>query len=113
MKMHEDYIVTANDVMYKDKDVVATIKIINGYYKDVEFHFGEVHVNEDEQNGTCTLSFNYDIISEQHKVLEKDVDFEVVVKNIMNDILLESLNAAEERYKNELREKNSEASNIG
>lgn len=112
MKMHEDYIITDNEIKYKDKDVVASIKIVKGEHQDVEFHFGEIHVNEDEANGTCTLSFNYDIISD-HKELESNPTFEVIVSEIMNDILTESLNAAEQRYKDELREKNSEAPSIG
>ena len=39
MKLNEDYVVTANDIKYKDKDVLATLKITNGPFKDVEFHF--------------------------------------------------------------------------
>jgi hypothetical protein len=108
MKLNEDYVVTANEIKYKDYDVLATLKIITGPYKDVEFHFGEIHINENEEKKECSLSFNYDIISD-HKQLEGNQDFEVVLESIMNDVLLESLNAAEERYKNELREKNTEA----
>ena len=111
MKMNEDYILTSTDVRYKDKDVVATLKIQTGEYKDVEFNFGEIHVDEDEAAGVCNLRFNYDILSD-HKDLEGNQDFENVLGEIMNDVLLESLNAAEEKYKNELREENSKASDI-
>jgi hypothetical protein len=110
MKMNEDYIVTANEIKYKNYDVLATLKIITGPYKDVEFHFGEININENEEKKECSLSFNYDIISD-HKQLEGNQDFEVTLESIMNDVLLESLNIAEERYKNELREKNTEAPN--
>jgi hypothetical protein len=109
MKMNEDYVVTDNDVKYKDKDVVATLKILKGPFEGVEFHFGEINVTEDEANGHCYLSFNYDIISD-HQHLEKTEDFENTLEVIMNDVLLESLKSAEEKYNNELREKNTEAS---
>ena len=110
MKLNEDYIVTQNDVKYGNYDVLASLKITTGPFKDVEFHFGEVHINEDEANNHCSLSFNYDIISD-HKGLDKSEEFESTLELIMNDILMEALTAAEERYKNELREKNTEAPN--
>ena len=109
MKLHEDYVITDRDIRYKDKDVIASVKIIAGKYESVEFHFGEIHVDEDEKEGTCTLRFNYDILSD-HKDLEGNKDFEEVLGEVMNDILMESLNAAEEKYKNELRAENPKTS---
>lgn len=109
MKLHEDYVITDRDVRYKDKDALATVKIIAGQYENVEFHFGEIHVDEDEKEGTCTLRFNYDILSD-HKELDGNKDFEIVIGEVMNDILMESLNAAEEKYKNELRAENLKTS---
>ena len=109
MKLHEDYVITDRDVRYKDKDALATVKIIAGQYENVEFHFGEIHVDEDEKEGTCTLRFNYDILSD-HKELDGNKDFEIVIGEVMNDILMESLNAAEEKYKNELRAENPKTS---
>ena len=109
MKMNEDYVITDKDVKYEDKGSVASLKIISGQFKDVEFRFGELNINEDEANGQCSLSFNYDIISD-HKHLENTEGFESVLEVIMNDVLLETLKFAEEKYKNELREKNTEAS---
>ena len=109
MKLHEDYVITDRDVRYKDKDAIASVKIIAGEYENVEFHFGEIHVDEDEKEGTCTLRFNYDILSD-HKELDGNKDFEEVLGEVMNDILMESLNAAEEKYKNELRAENLKTS---
>jgi hypothetical protein len=109
--MNEDYEVTSRDVRYQDKDVLATIMIRTGEYANVEFNFGEIHVDEDETAGTCTLRFNYDILSD-HKQLEGNETFEEVLGEIMNDVLIESINAAEEKYRNELREKNTEAPNL-
>lgn len=106
MRLHEDYVITDRDVRYKDKDVLASIKIISGDYENVEFHFGEIHIDENEEEGTCNMQFNYDILSD-HKDLEGNKDFEEILGKIMNDVLMESLNAAEEKYKNELRAENS------
>ena len=111
MKMNEDYIVTTTDVRYKENDVVATIKIQKEPFEDVEFNFGEIHIDEDEAAGICNMRFNYDILSD-HKELEGNTVFEEVLGEIMNDVLMESLNAAEEKYKNELREKDPKASNL-
>lgn len=109
MKMHEDYIVTDNDIKYKDMDVLASLKIISGPFKNVEFRFGEVYIKENDAKDQCSLSFNYDIISD-HKHLQKTEDFESTLEVIMNDVLIESLKCAEEKYKNELRKENTEAS---
>lgn len=111
MKLNEDYIVTSTDVRYKDKDSLATILIRTGNYRNVEFNFGEIHIDEDEAAGTCNLRFNYDIISD-HKELDGNKDFEEILGKILHNVLEESLNAAEEKYKDELREKNTEASDI-
>lgn len=114
MKINQDYMITETDVRYKDQDVVATIKIRSGEFKDVEFHFGELKFAEEENpDGTYSISFNYDIISEEHKNLNGNTDFETQLGIILNDILRESLIEAEKRYKNELREENSKASDIG
>lgn len=110
MKMHKDYIITDNEVKYKEYDVLASLKIISGPFKNVEFHFGEVHVREDEVKKECSLSFNYDIISD-HPHLQGMEEFESVLEVIMNDLLIESLKLSEEKYKNELRKENTEASN--
>jgi len=94
------YEITEKDFRYKDKDVVAGVKIAEGDFAGVEFHFGELNVNEDEENKTCTMTFNYDIISE-HKDLEGNQEFETIIGKILNDILYQSLKLAEERYNNE------------
>ena len=63
MKINETYQLTERDIRYKDKDVVATIKIVSGDYEGVEFHFGELSFSEEENSdGTYTMSFNYDIL---------------------------------------------------
>jgi hypothetical protein len=114
MKITEDYEITERDIKYKDKDVVASIKILSGEFKDVEFTFGEINFSEEENpDGTYSIGFNYDIIDEEHKALHGNNDFEAHLGEILNDLLKHSLDEAEKRYKNELGTKNTETPDIG
>jgi hypothetical protein len=113
MKINHDFIITDTDIRYRELDVVATVKIITGEFKDVEFHFGSIHIPEEENaDGTFTLSFDYDIISD-HKHLKDNQTFENSLGEILNNILLHSLEEAERRYKNESRKENTQTSDIG
>lgn len=113
MKINEDYKITETDVRYRNLDVVATIKILKGEFKDVEFHFGSINIpDEENSDGTFTLSFDYDIISE-HTHFKGNETFESTLGEIMNNILHHSLEEAEKRHQNELREKNTQTSDIG
>ena len=109
MKINKNYEITDNDIRYKDKDVVATIKITAGDFKDTVFNFGEINFAEEENSdGTYSIGFNYDIIDEEHKALQGNSDFEALLGEILNDLLRTSLEEAEKRYKNEHRKKDSE-----
>ncbi len=113
MKMNKDYMITETDVRYRDLDVVATVKILAGDFKDVEFHFGSINIPEEENaDGTLTMSFDYDIISE-HKELKDNETFESILGRILNDILMQSLVEAEKRYNNELGKKDTQTSDLG
>ena len=114
MKIEETYEITKSDIRYKDKDVVATIRITAGEFKDTVFHFGEINFAEEENpDGTYSIGFNYDIISEEHKALRGTENFEAYLGEILNDLLRHSLEEAEKRYKNELGTKNTETPDIG
>lgn len=109
MLIDEDYIVSAEDVKYKDKDVVAAIEIIKGDFDGVKFIFGELNFAEEENpDGTFSISFSYDIMSEEHKSLRGKEEFEVVLGDILNDLLRNSLDMAQQRYNNESGKENSE-----
>ena len=109
MKINEDYEITTRDIKYKDKDTVASIKVNSGMYKDVEFNFGEINFSEEENpDGTYSIGFNYDIISEEHKALQGTENFEAHLGEILNDLLRHALDEAEKRYKNELGTKNTQ-----
>ena len=109
MKIEETYEIAESDIRYKDKDVVATIKITAGDFKDTIFHFGEINFAEEENpDGTYSIGFNYDIISEEHKELQGTENFESHLGEILHDLLRHSLDAAEKRYKNELATENTQ-----
>ena len=114
MKIKETYEITESDIRYKEKDVVATIKITQGDFKDTIFHFGEIDfADEENSDGTYSIGFNYDIISEEHKALQGTENFESHLGEILHDLLRHSLDEAEKRYKNELGTKNTETPDIG
>ncbi len=109
MKIEETYEITESDIRYKDKDVVATIKITQGDFKDTVFHFGEINfADEENSDGTYSIGFNYDIISEEHKALKGNDAFESYLGEVLNDLLKHALDEAEKRYKNELGTKNTQ-----
>lgn len=113
MLMDKDYHVTETDVRYREKDVVATVVIDTGEFAGIEFHFGAIHVNEEENpDGTLTMGFDYEIISEENKHLQGVEAFEATLGVILHDILLKSLEAAERKYKDELGTKNTQTPNL-
>ena len=114
MKIEETYEIAESDIRCKDKDVVATIKITAGDFKDTVFHFGEINfADEENSDGTYSIGFNYDIISEEHKALKGNDVFESYLGEVLNDLLKHALDEAEKRYKNELGTKNTETPDIG
>ena len=109
MKIEETYEIAESDIKYKDKDVVATIRITAGEFKDIVFHFGEINFAEEENpDGTYSIGFNYDIISEEHQELKGNDAFEKHLGEILNDLLKHALDEAEKRYKNELGTENTQ-----
>jgi hypothetical protein len=113
MLMDKDYHITETDVRYREKDVVATVVIDTGEFAGVEYHYGAIHVNEEENpDGTLTMGFDYEIISEENKHLQGNEAFESTLGVILNNILLKSLEAAERKYKDEIGTKNPQAPNL-
>ena len=114
MKIEETYEIAESDIRYKDKDVVATIKITAGDFKDIVFHFGEINFAEEENpDGTYSIGFNYDIISEEHKALQGNNAFEAQLGEILNNLLKHALDEAEKRHKNELGTENTQTPTTG
>jgi hypothetical protein len=104
MKINEDYQILDTYQSYKDKDDIAKIEIKTGDFKGTQFTFGTIKVNEDEKDETATISFDYSV--HNNESLEKNESFELVLEQIMNSILIESLNEAEREH--ERRKENPE-----
>ena len=84
-------------------------KIKKEKYEFKNFHFGEINFAEEENpDGTYSIGFNYDIISEEHKALQGNNAFESQLGEILNDLLRHALDEAEKRHKNELGTKDTQ-----
>jgi hypothetical protein len=104
MKYGEDFRITDKLYTYKTEHDLASIEILTGVYEGVEFTFGSIHVDEKIEEGEATVSFDYTVHSNDK--LEGDKDFEVVLGEVMNSLLLHSLEEAEKEY--ERRKKDTE-----
>ena len=70
----------------KEVDGFKVIKFKEGTFKDVEFTYGSIKFNEDENKENCTLNFDYNVIS--GKVEESDVEF---FEKTIGDMLIQML----------------------
>ena len=74
----------------KHDDQTVHIKLLDGPYKDVVFHYGRVKFEEKDEQ--VYLLFNYFVIESPNvkiKKLEKDADF----KNYIGDMLVEVMSS--------------------
>lgn len=101
-----DYCVTNRLYTYKEKHDLASIQILTGEFKDVEFTFGSINVNENIHDNEATISFDYTVHNDE--TLEGNKIFEEVIGKIMNSLLLNSLNEAQKKYDNERRKEDTE-----
>lgn len=106
MKYDVDFKITDRHYTYKKDHDLASIEILTGDYKDTEFTFGSIHVNENIENGEATISFDYTVHNDS--TLEGNKEFEDVLGQIMNSVLEQSLIEAEKRYNDERRKENTE-----
>jgi hypothetical protein len=74
-----------------DKDIngFQVFKISDGQFKDIEFTFGSVNVEESTDKEECKIFFTYNIVSGE--ILDKK-DFEKLLSTILNSIMFEQLN---------------------
>lgn len=88
MRYNEDYKIADILGSYKDKDDVACIEILTGDFKGVKFNFGSVKIEENEAEDGATLSFDYQVLKENDEPDPKSEEFEKVLEEIMNSLLL-------------------------
>ena len=82
----------------------ASIMITKGEYEGVIYQYGKVSVAEEEnEDGTMPLSFQYNVIDEvghNKEELEKSHEFRNTLGDILVDILDEQLEAGNLEYNN-------------
>ena len=72
----------------RDKDDFSCIKITEGKFKDIIYHYGKVgFAKEEKPDGTLPMKFDYDIIFNPH---ETNIDKQEFIDYI-GDILIELL----------------------
>ena len=107
MKYGIDFVITNKLYTYKKEHDLASIQILTGNYKDAEFTFGAIKVEENEGKNTASISFDYTVHSDP--LLEGNENFEEVLGQIMNSLLEYSLIEAErqKQYNDEHRKENN------
>lgn len=114
MLMNEDFAISDATFGYKSEDDIFGVKILKGKFAGVEYTYGTLNFPDNENpDGTYSLSFDYTIRVGNELVSEEMTkEFEIVIGDVLNSVLLYSLQQAEMRYNNETRNANSQASGI-
>jgi len=72
-----------------------------GKYQGVVYKYGKVGIQEDEQNGTASLQFEFDVLDSNGLPKEMfDDDFYKVIGDVLQDILREQLDKDSMQYVN-------------
>jgi hypothetical protein len=72
---------------------MAVIELEEGDFKGVQFKYGTMTFGEEDDEGGCELTFEFDVINYPDEIaeskdhLEKNEDFQNVVSNLLIDIL--------------------------
>lgn len=111
MIMNEDYRITDSKFGYKSDSDLFGVEILKGEFAGVHYTYGTLNFPDDENgDGSYTISFDYDIREKSELVTESNKEkFEQTIGDVLNSVLLDSLQEAERRYKNEIRNEDSEA----
>lgn len=110
MEMNEDYEITDSQFSYKEENDLFGVRLLTGEFAGIEYTYGTINVADQENpDGTYSISFDYTV--REGKVDDELKDkFESVIGDVLNSVLLHSLEAAQERYNNENRNSDSQAS---
>lgn len=77
-------------------DMVSVILITEGEFKDVEFTFGGVSV--DEEDDQVRLKFDYNLVNDSATIYHKE-RLENLIGDILSDIIYDQLDKNEVIYK--------------
>lgn len=110
MKINEDYEITDTQFSYKEENDLFGIRLLTTEFAGIEYTYGTINVaDEENKDGSYSISFDYNI--RVGKVDDENVSkFESVIGDVLNSVLLDSLNAAKEKYDNEIRNTDSQTS---
>ena len=110
MEMNEDYEITDSQFSYKEEKDLFGVRLLSGEFAGIEYTYGTINIADQEnEDGTYSISFDYTV--REGKVDDENKEkFESVVGDVLNSVLLHSLEAAQERYNNENRNSDPQAS---
>lgn len=112
MKIDVDYKITEYQFGYRSEDDLFGVELLTGEFKDIKYTYGTLKfADQENEDGSFAISFDYKI--REGEVQDNDVEkFENVISDVLHSVLIHSLNNAEEQYKNETRNTNTEALDI-
>ena len=109
MEMNEDYRITEDTYTYKKDGDLFGVEILTGEFAGIKYTYGTINVADQENpDGTYSISFDYDVRTGKVDDEAKE-RFESTIGDVLNSVLLNSLEEAHQRYQNETRNTNSQA----
>lgn len=110
MVMNEDYEITDSQFSYKEENDLFGVRLLTGEFAGIEYTYGTINIADKEnEDGTYSISFDY-TVREGKVDSESTEKFETVAGSVLNSVLLHSLEMAQERYNNENRNSDPQAS---
>ncbi|MEK9695789.1 MAG: hypothetical protein VW270_08485 [Candidatus Poseidoniales archaeon] len=77
---------------------LAVIQITEGDFKDVEFAFGKITFNEDNEEDNCKLTFDFEVITPPKDMSVQEAENVLELQDTIGKILI---NILEEHAKND------------
>ena len=110
MKIDEDFIITESKFGYKGEDDLFGVEILTGDFKGIKYTYGTLKFpDEDASNAEDGFVISFDYTVREGKIEEEDKDrFENTIGTVLHSVLYDSLNKAEQRHHDEIRNDNSQ-----
>lgn len=109
--MNEDYEIAEKTYSYKGKDDLFAVLLKHEPFNGIVYTYGTIDVADEENpDGTFSISFDYEIREGKDRVTEENkTEFEKHISDVLESVIINSLELAEERYNNEVRNQDSKA----
>lgn len=110
--MNEDYEVSEKTYSYKGKDDLFAVLLKHKPFDGIVYTYGTIDVADEENpDGSFSISFDYDIREGKDRVTEENkLEFEKHISDVLESVIIHSLELSEERYNNEVRNQDPKAS---